>query len=284
MYFITDRIRGNICDSIGDSANIPFLSLGDYYLLRNNLNFEMMLVDFYNILAIKKYMGEINEEESIFFLLLNSESVDKLNQMKYDPDFLECGICALTTFNDLSKLDRYEIIRMLETIRDDNDLTRRALYKINVMSNIPSYGAKDLLGYYNDYIEKNGDDLDNRNQCIEIIVEYIKDMRRNYTKEYKENIALAIVSAYKNEKYLKVTRNSKETWERFKFLKTIEWLNSERLLKLIDRDEEFMFQIISEYFYYENISENLKGSLDCHFAKTLSKKMKRKFEKIKEDI
>ena len=106
MYFITDRIRGNICDSIGDSANIPFLSLGDYYLLRNNLNFEMMLVDFYNILAIKKYMGEINEEESIFFLLLNSESVDKLNQMKYDPDFLECGICALTTFNDLSKLEQ----------------------------------------------------------------------------------------------------------------------------------------------------------------------------------
>lgn len=283
MYFITDKIRNDICDSFNNNTYIPFLDLSVVSFPKDKVIFEMMLVDYYNVLLIKKKEVGLERGEIQILHLINSNPVDRLINLMDDSEFIVSALSGLMAFNKLSKLDRHDIIKRIESLKEDNDLTKRPLYKINTMSNMPSYEIKDLLCYYKNYIEVNGESSKNHWMSVETIVQYIEDMKENYNDKYKKCILEAIVTYYKNEKCLGSVNDDQSIWQRFNFLKRIEWLSKKRLLKVIERDDKFMTEIISKYFFYESLPDTVKESAHEVINKSLSKKMQKKLAKLKEE-
>lgn len=299
MYFITDKIRNDICDSFNNNTYIPFLNLSVVSFPKDKVIFEMMLVDYYNVLLIKKKEVGLEPGEIQILHLINSNPVDRLINLMDDSGFMESALSCLMAFNKLSKLDRHDVIKRIESLKEDNDLTKRPLYKINIMSNMPSYEIKDLLCYYKDYMEVNGESSKNHWMSVGTIVQYIEDMKENYNDKYKKCILEAIVTYYKNEKYLSLAnafatyyedqkylrhmKDKQKIWERFIFLKGIEWLSKKQLLKAIDNNSNFMMEIISKYFYYESFSDSIKELVNEDADKYLSKKMQKKLAKLKEE-
>lgn len=299
MYFITDKIRNDICDSFNNNTYIPFLDLSVVSFPKDKVIFEMMLVDYYNVLLIKKKEVGLERGEIQILHLINSNPVDRLINLMDDSEFIVSALSGLMAFNKLSKLDRHDIIKRIESLKEDNDLTKRPLYKINTMSNMPSYEIKDLLCYYKNYIEVNGKTSENHWMSVETIIQYIEDMKENYKDKYEKCIIDALITYYKNEKYLSLAnafatyyedqkylrhmKDKQKIWERFIFLKGIEWLSKKQLLKAIDNNSNFMMEIISKYFYYESFSDSIKELVNKDADKSLSKKMQKKLAKLKEE-
>ena len=155
MEFLTDKIRANIYKKCVNRDNLETFFDGN----QGDFNFEMLLIDYYNILMFKRTTNDITQYEINNLELINKYTVKELKGLICDFQFVKSLLTAGISFYELARLDRQQIVRISHDWHNKNDLTSRVLYHINYMSNIPSYDLQTLIDYYVEYININGKDL-----------------------------------------------------------------------------------------------------------------------------
>lgn len=283
MEFITEIIRKNIFKIITDN-NMLILSSSKIFCKENkDINFEILLIDYYNTLMIKKSMGTLDHDDIKFLELINNNKVEDLKWLMTNFNFVRNAFIATVNFETLATLDKQNITQRAYEQKDNNDLTNRILYKVNLIANSPSHKVEDLLNYYKEYININGNELINHDTARDIIFGYLQDMKQTDFESYKANIFAAIPVFYRWGKYT-ISRYKKEVDIRSKiFMKRIEWLKLDDLLKLTKLDNDFLSDIITQYLYFETLSKEFICEIEEYSNKILSKKMKRKFENMEKN-
>lgn len=283
MKFITDVTRDNICKVINSSSILLFAASRIFTGENKNINFEILLMDYYNTLMVKKNMHTLDEDDIKFIELINDSKVDDLKYLMNSLNFVRNAFIATVNFKSLTTLDRYQITNIAYQETEDNDLTKRPLYKLNLIASELSNDVEDLLNYYKEYIILNGGALINHDTARDIIFNHLRNVRQYDFQNYKRMLYNAIPVYYKWGKYTiskykgEVDRTSKN------FLRRIEWLKMDKLIDITKYDNGFLLDVITQYLYFETVSNDIVDEVEEYSDKKLSKKMKRKFEEIDEN-
>lgn len=282
MKFITDVTRDNICKAI-NSSSILLIAASRIFANNKKITFEILLMDYYNTLMIKKNMGTLDEDDIKFINLINSSKVEDLFYLSENPTFLKNAFIATVNFKSLTTLDKYQITNIAYQETDDNDLTQRPLYRLNLIASGLSNNVDDLLNYYKEYILLNGGSLINHDTARDIIFHHLQDIRQYDFNNYKNILHNAIPVYYKWGKYtVSKYKNEVDVTSRI-FLKRIEWLKMNKLIELTKYDNDFLLDVITQYLYFGTISSSVVNEVEEYSNKKLSKRMKRKFESIDEN-
>lgn len=280
MYFITEQIRSEIYEIV---TNSPMLTLAINQILgseQSKFNFELLLIDYYNTLMIRKNMDTLDADDLKFLDLVNNSKVEDLYSLKNNYNFIKNALIASVNFETLATLDKYQITLAAYKEKDDNDLTKRGLYLLNYLAANPSNNIKELLYYYKEYISINGDDSINHDSARNIIVNHLISMKQNDFENYKLNLSTAIPVFYKWGKYI-LSQNKKGVDLKSRmFLRRIEKLKLVDLIELTKRDGEFLSDIITQYLYFGLLPKDIMYEVEDYSQKKLSKKMKTKFDNI----
>lgn len=282
MEFITQKIRSDICRTITNNQMMILSSQEIFSKDNRDINFELLLIDYYNTIMIKKSMGTLDNDDIKFLELINNNKVEELKWLITNFNFIKNSFIATVNFETLASLDKQHITQRAYEQKENNDLTNRLLYKINFIANNPSYKVEDLLKYYKEYIDINGDNIISHETGRDIILGYLKTMKETDLKCYEANVLAAISAFYKWGKYLTKERKQKLDITSKIFLKRIEWLKIDTLLELTKVDENFLEDIITQYLYFETITDNTDTKMDEFIDKSLSKRMKNKLREMKE--
>lgn len=283
MHFITDEIRNEICEITNNSPMLLIAVTKLFTHEKKNVNFELLLVDYYNTLMIKKNMHTLDEDDIKFLELINNNKVNDLRWLNANLDFVKNALTATVNFQSLATLDKHQIIRVAYYEKEDNDLTKRSLYRLNYIASNLSHNTQDLVNYYKEYIDINGDGLINHDSARDIILNYLQEMRDNDFDNYKKVLLSAIPIYYKWGKFT-ISKHKKEVdTTSKKFIRRIEWLKLDDLLELTKLDNEFLVDIITQYLYFENLPKDITNEAEEYSNKKLTKRMKRKLENMKEN-
>lgn len=285
MQFITDLTRKNICEIINNNPSLILAAtkLELFSCENKNINFEILLLDYYNTLMIKKNMCTLDNDDTKFLRLVNDSKVDDLRSLSFNLNFIKNAFISTVNFNSLPTLDKHQITQIAYQEKEDNDLTKRPLYKMNYIASNLSHNVQDLVNYYKEYIDINGDNLINHDSARDIIFNCLQEMLENDLESYKKVLARAIPIYYKWGKYT-LSKYKKEVDITSKiFLKKIEWMKYENLLELTKYDNEFLLHIITQYLYFVSLDNDITSEVEEYSDKKLSKKMKTKLENIEEN-
>lgn len=279
MELITDIIRRDICVKINSNIFFSIIHQQLFYSEKGRLNFELLLVDYYNTLMVKKSVTDLTEKDITILNLINNKEVKDLTFLLKDFDFVKDLLSSSMGFNNLTRLNRQEIIRLASMEKEDNALTKGVLYKINCMANLPSYKPEDLLDYYKEYINTYGTDFINHDNGADMITNHILYLKEKDLEQYTNNVLTAIPSSYKLSKF---TNNG--GIRNKLFMKKLELLNIKSILEKTKKDPNFLYSIISRYLYYETLPKSLIEDVEFYLDKKLSKKMKRKLDNVKRGL
>ncbi len=279
MKFITDVTRDDICKVI-NSSSVLLIAASRIFTNNKRINFETLLIDYYNTLMVKKNMGTLDKDDIKFIELVNSSKVEDLYYLVENPNFLRNAFISTVNFKSLTTLDRHQITNIAYQESVENDLTKRPLYKLNLIANGLSNKVDDLLNYYKEYIILNGNGLINHDAARDIIFNHLRDIRQYDLDNYKQVLYNAIPVYYKWGKYT-ISKHKKEVDITSKiFLKRIEWLKFNDLIELTKYDNEFLLDIITQYLYFEMLPNDIVDEVGEYSDKKLSKKMKKKFDNM----
>lgn len=281
MQYITDIIRKNVYETINSGMILLALASRLFAYEDGNINFEILLIDYYNSLMIKKRMNTLDDDDIKFLELVNNNKVEDLRWLTTNRHFVKNALIATINFENLALLDKQQITKVAYEEKDENDLTKRLLYIVNYIANTPSYNRTEILNYYKEYIKINGSDLITHDNGRDIIYKYIKDMRVNDYDNYKNNVLSAAKAYYKFGKYLMKEENEKLDTISKIFLKRIEYLKIDKLMQMLNYDDNFLVDVITQYLYYETLPKDLIQKIEEFSDKKLSKRMKEKFDNMK---
>ena len=273
MKFITDIIRKDICEIINDNVFLTFAASKIFSGENKNINTELLLVDFYNHLMIKKNMNTLDSNDLKYLDLFNNKKVEELRYLIYNREFLVEAFTALVNFNSLAILDKYQINCMTFQEKDDNDLTSRMLYNLNYISSKLT-NSGELSKYYNEY---------NHNSARDIVLNCLSEIRQNDFEGYKKVITKSISTYYIWAKYIISTKSSKLDSQSKRFIRRIKWASLNTLVDLTIYDIDFLEHLITQYLYFEYLPKDITKGVDEYAEKKLSKRMKKKFENIEEN-
>lgn len=278
MELITDIIRRDIYNKIHSGTFFSIIHQDLFYGKNGRINFELLLVDHYNTLMIKKRMNDLSQNDIITLNLINDNEVKDLTFLLEDFYFVKELLSSSMAFHTFARLNRQEIMRLASMEKEDNALTRGVLYKINSMANMPSYKPEDLLEYYKEYIAIYGEDFNNHSNGADMITNHILDLKEKDLEKYAINVLTAIPSSYKLSKFNNGGIKNKL------FMKKIELMNIKSILEKTKKDSNFLYSIISRYLYYETLPPDLIEEAEFYLNKNLSKKMKKKLDNIKRGL
>lgn len=283
MQWITDITRKNICDVINNSPMLLSSAMKIFSGNNQNINFEMLLIDYYNTLMIRKNMQTLDKDDFKFLELVNNSKVEDLKYLINNLNFIRNVFISTVNFETLAKLDKHQITHVSYQEKEDNDLTNRPLYKLNFLANNLSSNEYELIKYYKEYIGINGDNLINHDSARDIIFNYLQEIREDDFENYKSIVSSALTTYYKFGQYI-LSKNRKEIGTTDKiFFRRIKVLKMEDLLLLTKYDNEFLNHIITQYLYFTTLPKNIIDESEEYSNKKLSKRMKRKFESIDEN-
>lgn len=281
MHIITDAMRKEMCKIINNSSMLLIAATKFFAGKYKKLNLELLLIDYYNSLMVKKNMHTLDNNDIRFLDLINNNKVDDLMFLTVNINFISEAFAAMVNFESLSTLDKHQIVRIADYEKEENDLTSRPLYKLNFIANGLSHNVEDLVKYYNEYIEINGNDLINHDGARDIILNWLKEIRECDFENYRKAMLNAIPVYYKWGKYI-ISKAKKDVDVISKiFVKRIEWLKFQELLELTKYDNEFLSDIITQYLYFETLPQDIVNNVEEYCDKKLTKRMKRKIENMK---
>lgn len=280
MQWITDITRKNICDVINNSPMLLISAMKIFSSGDKNINFEILLIDYYNTLMVRKNMQTLDADDLKLLELINNNKVEDLKFLINNLNFIRNSFIATVNFETLAMLDKHQITRISYQEKEDNDLTNRPLYKLNFLANNLSYDEYELIKYYKEYIGINGDNLINHDSARDIIFNHLQEIKENDFENYKLIVTSALAAYYKFGQYI-LSKNRKEidTTDKI-FLRRIRVLKLEDLLTLTKYDNEFLNHIITQYLYFETLPKDVIDEAEACCSKKLSKKMKRKIENM----
>ena len=276
MEFLTDKIRANIYKKCVNRDNLETFFDGN----QGDFNFEMLLIDYYNILMFKRTTNDITQYEINNLELINKYTVKELKGLICDFQFVKSLLTAGISFYELARLDRQQIVRISHDWHNKNDLTSRVLYHINYMSNIPSYDLQTLIDYYVEYININGKDLITHDEGADIIIQYLSELKLSDENKYDEFLLYATSYYYRLMTFLKRDCRKDICYQDIIFLKKIEIYGVKSLLRCIKKDEELLSDVIKQCLYYKTLSEPVVEEADGYLDKKLSKRIKRKLNNL----
>ena len=276
MQWITDITRKNICDIINNSPMLLISAMKLFSSDDKNINFEILLIDYYNTLMVRKNMKNLDQDDLKLLELINNSKVDDLKYLRNNLNFIRNSFIATVNFETLAMLDKHQITRISYQEKEDNDLTNRPLYKLNVLANNLSSNEYELIKYYKEYIGINGDNLINHDSARDMILNYLQEIREQDFENYKSIVLSALATYYKFGQYiLSKNRRELDTTDKI-FLRRIKVLKLEDLLMRTKYDHEFLNNVITQYLYCETLPRDIIDEAEEYCNKKLSKKMKRK--------
>ena len=279
MEFITDKIRMNIYNRIINRDNMSSFFYGDEI----DYNFEVLLIDYYNVLKFKEEVGDITPHDLNDLNLINKYTVQELKILINDLTFIKKLLSSTMSFHELARLDKQQIVKIAYNSKNKNDLTSRALFNINYMSNLPSYDLHQLIDYYIEYIRINGKDVDNHEEGCNIIMGYLSELKLSDENKYDEILLYAMSYYYKLITYLKRDCKKDIYRQNLIFAKKIELYDVKMLLKCIKKDNDLLYEVIKQCLFYKTLSKPLTDDIDEYLDKKISKKTKRKLNHLSDN-
>lgn len=264
MKLITELFREKINNQEFDKENLVY--------------FKIMVMDFYKKSVFEHHANFDDIDNYLIDCLLNKNEEYFIEFAQTNEILFNKLVNASKWFSKLSILDKQQVMGI---IKFDNNFSfvvknNPILFLESVFYN-PSFDKGSILYYYKNYIDTYGREIDKQNMALNILIEYLDEIKYTENNLYYENMLEAIKEYYQTKKFLSINNSALLFDDDIWYLKFIEENSIDAIMMFSKTDDSFMPYILGEYLYSsvtENeLADDIKQFVKVNIPKSLKEKL-----------